>query len=70
VADPEVLRAVTRARVHTHLGSGEFVGVDKQRSYSHQRGRLVWEYWAIVRLDDGRTVRVPWVNVHEQVGKT
>jgi hypothetical protein len=68
VADPEVLRALKQARVHTNVGSGTFVGVDKLRQYRH--GHPVWEYWAIVRLDDGRTVRVPWVSVHDQVPKT
>jgi hypothetical protein len=56
------------ARVHVRQGAGTFVGLDKRRQY--RRGVPVWEYWAVVRLDDGRTVRVPWVQVHDQVPKT
>jgi hypothetical protein len=66
--DPEVLRAVTRARVHVRQGPGTFVGLDKRQRYRH--GHPVWEYWAIVKLDDGRTVRVPWVSILDQVPKT
>jgi hypothetical protein len=63
----DVRPPVRGARVHVRQGAGIFIGLDKRRQY--RRGVPVWEYWAVVKLDDGRTVRVPWVQVHEQVGK-